>query len=114
MSSSTTLKEGATAVCSAMKARSLARGRATIASLPTTQGRKTDGFQSDVTTVRGEVEEEDEEKNVEGLVRKSKGFLPINISNPKEEFSDTQGTVCIGEAKSTTIGLKEKLVGVFS
>ena len=46
--------------------------------------------------------EEDREENVEGLVRKSKGFLPINLSNPKGDFFDAK-RIC----------LKEKLAGDF-
>ena len=37
-----------------------------------------------------EKEEEDEEGSVEGLVRKSNGFLPMNFSNPKEESFDAE------------------------
>ena len=55
-----------------------------------------------------------EEKNVKGLVHKSKGFLPMNVSNPKEEFSDVEGTGCIGEERSKVAGLKEKLARGFS
>ena len=87
--------------------------RAASTSLPMTQGRRTTRFQSDVIAVRGEIEE-DEEENVEGLVCKSNGFLHMNLSNPKEEFFDTEGTDCIGEARSTTTCLKEKLEGGFS
>ena len=29
-------------------------------------------------------------------VRKSNGFLPMNLSNPKEEFSNAKGIDCIG------------------
>ena len=38
----------------------------------------------------------------------------MNLSNPKEEFFDTEGIDCIGEARSTAAGLKEKLTGGFS
>ena len=48
------------------------------------------------------------------LVHKSKGFLPMNLSNPKEEFSDVEGTGCKGEERSKVAGLKEKLVRGFS
>ena len=30
-----------------------------------------------------------------GLVHKSKGFLPMNLSNPKGEFFDAEGTGCV-------------------
>ena len=63
--------------------------RATTVSLRTTHGRRTNGFQSDVTTVKGEIEKEDEEENVEDLVRKSNRFLLMNLSNPKEDFFET-------------------------
>ena len=33
---------------------------------------------------------------MEGLVGKSKGFLPRNLSNPKEESFDVEGTSCGG------------------
>ena len=51
---------------------------------------------------------------MKGLIRKSKGFLPMNLSNPKEEFSNAEGTSCIGEMRSKAKGLKEKLAGGFS
>ena len=54
------------------------------------------------------------EENVEGLVRKSKGFLPMNLSNPKGESFDAKGIGCEGEERSITSGLKEKLAGGFS
>ena len=47
-------------------------------------------------------------------VHKSKVFLPMNSSNPKEEFSDAEGTDCIREGRSKAIGLKEKLAIGFS
>ena len=47
------------------------------------------------------------------LVRKSKGFLPMNLSNPKGESFDAKGTDCVG-GRSKAAGLKEKLVGGFS
>ena len=72
------------------------------------------GFQSDVTTVKGEIEEEDEEENVEDLVCKSNGFLPINLSNPKEDFFNTKGIGCGGDGRSIAVGLEEKLVEGFS
>ena len=51
---------------------------------------------------------------MKGLVRKSKGFLPMNLSIPKKEFSDAEGTGCIGEGRTKDAGLKEKLAGGFS
>ena len=48
------------------------------------------------------------------MVCKSKRFLPMNLSNPKEEFFDIEGIGCIGEARLRAAGLKEKLVGGFS
>ena len=51
---------------------------------------------------------------MKGLVRKSKRFLPMNLSNPKEEFSNLEGIDCIGEGRSKAAGLKEKLAGGFS
>ena len=69
---------------------------------------------------RGEEEEEeeeeddDEEGNVEGLVRKSNGFLPMNFSNPKRESFDAEGISCGERERSKVAGLKEKLAGGFS
>ena len=61
---------------------------------------------------------------MEGLVHKSKGFLPVNLSNPKGESFDVEErkyllfghdkTSCVGEGRSKAVGLKEKLVGGFS
>ena len=51
---------------------------------------------------------------MEGLVRKSKGSLPRNLSNPKRESFDAKGIGCGGEGRSTTTCLKEKLTGGFS
>ena len=48
---------------------------------------------------------------MEGFVRKSKGFLPMNLPNPKGESFDTKG---IEGGRSKVPGLKEKLVGGFS
>ena len=48
------------------------------------------------------------------LVYKSKGFLTMNISNPKGESFDAKGTDCRGGGRSKVAGLKEKLVGGFS
>ena len=50
---------------------------------------------------------------MERLVRKSKGFLHMNLSNAKGESFDVEGISC-GEARSTVVGFKEKLVGGFS
>ena len=59
-----------------------------------------------------------------GLVRKSKGFLPRNLSNPKgvsfgaEEHKyllfGHDRTDCVRGGRSKVIGLKEKLAGGFS
>ena len=38
----------------------------------------------------------------------------MNLSNPKEEFSDAKGTDCLGERRSKAASLKEKLAGGFS
>ena len=48
---------------------------------------------------------------MEGFVCKSKGFLPMNLPNPKGESFDTEG---IEGGRSIVIGFKEKLVGGFS
>ena len=48
-------------------------------------------------------------ENVEGLIRKSRGFLPLNLSNPKGESFDIEGIGCGGEGRSTAVCLKEKL-----
>ena len=50
---------------------------------------------------------------MEGLVRKSGGFLPMNFSNPKGESFDAEG-ICFGGGRSKIAGLKEKLGGGFS
>ena len=55
-------------------------------------------------------EEEEKENNMESFVHKSKGFLPINLPNPKVESFDTEGIE--GEGKRSKVaGLKEKLAG---
>ena len=87
---------------------------ATIVSLPMVHGRRLTEVQSNATTVRGRREEEDKEENVEGLVFKSRGFLPMNISNPKGESFDAKRIVFEGGGISKATGLKEKLVGGFS
>ena len=51
---------------------------------------------------------------MEGLICKSKGFLPRNLSNPKGDSFDAKGISCGGEERSTAVGLKEKLAGGFS
>ena len=51
---------------------------------------------------------------MEGLVRKSKGFLPMNLSNPKGESFNAEGIGCGGERRSTAVGLKEKLAEGYS
>ena len=48
---------------------------------------------------------------MEGFVRRSKRFLPMNLPNPKGESFDAKG---IKEGRSKIAGLKEKLVGGFS
>ena len=56
-----------------------------------------------------EKEKEGGEENMEGFVRKLKGFLPMNLPNPKGESFDAEGIE--GEGKrSKVVGLKEKLV----
>ena len=45
---------------------------------------------------------------MEGFVRKSKGFLPMNLSNPKRESFDTKG---IEGGRSKVASLKENLAG---
>ena len=62
-----------------------------------------------------EKEEEDEEENIDGFVHKSKGFLLVNLPNPKGESFDAEGIEeGIKEGRSKVLGLKEKLVGRFS
>ena len=46
---------------------------------------------------------------MEGLVRKSKGFLLMNLYNPKGESFDAEGIDYGGEGRSKALGLKEKL-----
>ena len=48
---------------------------------------------------------------MEGFVHKSKGFLPMNLPNPKGESFDAKG---IEWERSKVTGLKEKLAGGFS
>ena len=48
------------------------------------------------------------------MVRKLKGFLPINLSIPKRESFDAEGISFGGEKKSIAASLKEKLAGGFS
>ena len=48
---------------------------------------------------------------MEGFVRKSKGFLPMNLPNPKGE---SFGVEEIEGERSKVAGLKEKLAGGFS
>ena len=54
------------------------------------------------------------EENLEGSVRKLKGFLPINLLNLRGESFDAERIDCGGEGRSTTAGLKEKLARGFS
>ena len=59
-----------------------------------------------------EKKEESRKENVEGFVRKSNGFLPMNLLNPKGEYFDAEG---IEREISKVAGLKEKLArGFFS
>ena len=60
-----------------------------------------------------EEEEEGGEENMEGLVRKSNGFLPMNFSNPKGESFDAEGIGCGKRGRLKVVGLKEKLTGAF-
>ena len=55
-----------------------------------------------------EKEKEDEKEKMEGFVRRSKGFIPVNLPNPKREFFDAEG---IEGGRSKVVGLKEKLAG---
>ena len=48
---------------------------------------------------------------MEGFIRKSKGFLLLNLPNPKGESFDIEG---IEGRRSKVVGLKEKLAGGFS
>ena len=43
-----------------------------------------------------------------------KGFIPLNLSNPKGETFDVEVIGCGGEGRLKVAGLKEKLVGGFS
>ena len=67
------------------------------------------------STKNGFEEEEREEyggeKNMKGFVRKSKGFLPMNLPNPKGESFDAKK---IEGGRSKVASLKEKLTGGFS
>ena len=49
------------------------------------------------------------EENVEGLVNKSKGFLPMNLSNPKGESFDAEGIGCVGGREIKSRSLKKKI-----
>ena len=50
---------------------------------------------------------------MESFVCKSKGFLPMNLSNPKGQSFDAEGIE--GEERRSKVAcLKEKLVGGFS
>ena len=48
---------------------------------------------------------------MEGFVHRPKGFIPMNLPNPKGEFFDAEG---IEGERSKVPGLKEKLAGGFS
>ena len=58
-----------------------------------------------------EEKEESGEEKMKGYVCRSKGFIPMNFSNPKEEFFYVEG---IEGGRSKVVGLKEKLAGGFS
>ena len=45
---------------------------------------------------------------MEGSVCKSKGFLPMSLSNPKGESFDAKRINCGGGGRSKVAGLKEK------
>ena len=62
-------------------------------------------------SIRNEGRKED---NVEGLVSKSKGFLPMNLSNPKGESFDVEVISCVGGREIKSRNLKEKLARGFS
>ena len=49
-----------------------------------------------------------EEENVEGSVRKSKGFLPMSLSNPKGESFDAKRINFGGGGRSKAAGLKKR------
>ena len=51
---------------------------------------------------------------MKGLVRKSKGFLPMNLSNPKRESFDAEGIGSGEGGRSKATSLKEKFTGGFS
>ena len=51
---------------------------------------------------------------MEGLVRKSNGFLPMNFSNSKGGSFDVEGIGCGEGGRSKVTGLKEKSAGGFS
>ena len=60
-----------------------------------------------------EEEKEDKggEENMEGFVHRSKGFIPMNMPNPKGESFNAEE---IKEGRSKVSHLKEKLAGGFS
>ena len=51
---------------------------------------------------------------MEELARKSKGFLLMNLSNPKGESFDAKGIGYVGGERSKSADLKEKLARGFS
>ena len=53
------------------------------------------------------------EDNVDGLVRKSKGFLPMNLSNPKRKFFYAKGTDCGGRGRTKAVVFEKKLREAF-
>ena len=61
-----------------------------------------------------EEKERRKEETVEGLVSRSKEFLPMNLSNPKLESFDAEGIDCVRGGRSKVAGLKEKLARDFS
>ena len=74
--------------------------RVAAASSPTTWEFSTkNGFEEE------EKEEEDVKENMEGFVHKSKGFIPMNLPNPKGESFDTEG---IEGGRLKVVGLKKK------
>ena len=69
-----------------LRATMTASVQVVVASSPIAWGFSTkNGFKEE------EKEEEDEEENLEGFVHKSKGFLLMNLPNPKGESFDAEG-----------------------
>ena len=57
-----------------------------------------------------EEEKEAGEEKMEGFVRRSKRFIPMNLPNLKKESFDAKG---MEEGRSKVLGLKEKWREVF-